>query len=44
MFLIEEAATPGNSTPFFYKQSMFDTRPEKLFSSCLLDGLLTFVF
>ena len=40
------------NTPFFYKQSIFDPRPEcclsfskkspqKLFSNCLVDGLLT---
>ena len=42
----------SHSTPFFYKQSTFDPRPEnvqaclkncpkKLFSNCLVDGLLT---
>ena len=26
---------------FFYNQSIFDTRPKKLSSNCLVDGLLT---
>ena len=41
-----------SATPFFYKKSIFDPRPEsclsfsqklpqKLFSNCLVDGLLT---
>ena len=33
--LTDESLCP----PLFYKQSIFDPRPKKLFSNCLVDGL-----
>ena len=52
IFMTCERSKNREYTPFFYKQSIFDPRPENclsfsknrpkgMFSNCLVDGLLT---